>query len=103
MLERIIDDLSNYGKKNIQAFENKFCRNRIQGLLLGCTDQVAHICYLLSAVAYNVATRYENLCTVTLYEEDTIKCNSYLRVREIFNTARSEAESGIENFEFIVQ
>ena len=45
MLEGIVNNLSNYWEKNIQAIENKFCRNRIQGtgLLRGCTDQVMHL------------------------------------------------------------
>ena len=65
------------------------------GLKFGRFD-ILYMLFPFLAFVYGLETvvsvLFSNTCTRLLYNE-----------REIFNTARSEAECSIENFEFIVQ
>ena len=74
---------------NIKGFRATFCCIPRQDTLNVLFSTQEYINYGLETV---VSVSFSNTRTRLLYNE-----------REIFNTARSEAECSIENFEFIVQ
>ena len=61
-----------------------------------------HICHFMQCDV-NTSVRIYGLETVVSVLFSNTRTRLLYNEREIFNTARSEAECSIENFEFIVQ